>query len=432
MANSIHNLLSRNLSGVYRDPQRILRDVDTLLNTSLGRNLRPKTEPLTSNDGSVTPSVLVLHGTLPMVYRNVTYNIPIDLYLPPQYPQCPPIVFVRPVSNMAIKENHRHVGRDGRVYMPYLHEWGAQTHELRELAVWMSSLFGSEPPCYAKPAGASRVTATSNVASSYGSSISQRPPAYAQVSQSFASSYNPYTAVSNSNNNGSREAEGQERRKQQQIEKEIAEANLAAQVAREESLREAKLKAEHSRLQKDHEEKLSSMRVMATSKVQYELQVVFRDAKDDLRVTLKNQKLLDYGKEEIQQLLKEGEERKKELMTLNDEMDGAVKNLEGWLEAAETQQQQEGENDDSNLSSQSSKVDQMALPVDTHSSQMLQLAAENAAIDDCFYFLDQSLTQKNIPLKVFLEEVRKLSKRQFTVKAHLIKISQAKALNPFA
>ena len=371
-----------------------------------------------------------------MVYRNVTYNIPIDLYLPPQYPLCPPIVFVRPVSSMAIKENHRHVGMDGRVYMPYLHEWGAQTHELRELAVWMSSLFGSEPPCYAKPVGAaSRVAqvASSNVASSsYGSSsISQRPPAYAQATQSIASSYNPYPAGSSnsSNNNGSRE---EERRKQQQIEKEIAEANLAAKIAREESIKEAKLKAEQSRLQKDHEEKLSSMRVMATSKVQYELQVVFREAKDDLRVTLKNQKLLDYGKEEIQQLLKEGEERKEELMTLNDEMDGAVKDLEGWLEAAETQQQQqEADNDNNNSSSQSSKVDQMAIPVDTHSSQMLQLAAENAAIDDCFYFLDQSLANKNIPLKVFLEEVRKLSKRQFTVKAHLIKISQAKALNPF-
>lgn len=375
-----------------------------------------------------------------MVYRNVTYNIPIDLYLPPQYPQCAPIVYVRPVSNMAIKENHRHVGRDGRVYMPYLHEWGAQTHELRELAVWMSSLFGSEPPCYAKPAvgassrvGSAAASSNNNVAAaSYGSS-SVRPPAYAQATQqstttqsATASSYNAYlppdfccTGLS---------AEEQQRLKQQQIEKEVAEANLAAKIAREESLKEAQLKAEQARLEKDHEEQLASMRVMAISKVQYELQVVFRDAKDDLRVTLKNQKLLDYGKEEIQQLLKEGEERKEELMVLNDEMDEAVKSLEGWLEAAE---QQEDENDNSNSSSQSTKVDSIALPVDTHSSQMLQLAAENAAIDDCFYFLDKSLAQKNIPLKVFLEEVRKLSKRQFTVKAHLIKISEAKASNPF-
>ena len=168
---------------------------------------------------------------------------------------------------------------------------------------------------------------------------------------------------------------------------------------------------------------------MATSKVQYELQVVFRDAKDDLRVTLKNQKLLDYGKDEIQQLLKEGEERKEELMVLNDEMDGAVKMLEDWLETADKQQQQEGDNGNNNSSSpQSSKVDLIALPTDTYSSQMLQLAAENAAIDDCIYFLDQSMARGNIPLDVFLKEVRRLSKRQFMVKAHLIKISQAKAL----
>ena len=437
-SSSLHNLLSRNLSGVYRDPQRIHRDTETLLKSPLGRHLRPTTQPLTSNDGSVTPSVLMLHGTLPMTYRNVTYNVPIDLYLPPPYPQRPPTVYVRPVSNMAIKENHRHVGMDGRVYMQYLHDWRAQTHDLRELAVWMSSLFGSEPPCYAKPAGASNiVNASSNVAtsaSSYGSSSSHRPPAYAQATQSTRNSYNPYTAstTTNSNinsNNRSREAEEQEQKRQQQIEKEIAEANLVAKIAREGSLKEAQLKEEQSRLQKDHEQKLSSMRAMATSKVQYELQVVFRDAKDDLRVTLKNQKLLDYGEDEIQQLLKEGEERKEELMVLNDEMDGAVKMLEDWLETADKQQQQGGDNGNNNSSSpQSSKVDLIALPTDTYSSQMLQLAAENAAIDDCIYFLDQSMARGNIPLDVFLKEVRRLSKRQFMVKAHLIKISQAKAL----
>jgi len=417
-SSSLHNLLSRNLSGVYRDPQRILRDVETLLNSPLGRHLRPTTQPLTSNDGSVTPSVLMLHGTLPMTYRNVTYNIPIDLYLPPPYPQRPPTVYVRPVSNMAIKENHRHVGMDGRVYMPYLHEWGAQTHDLRELSVWMSSLFGSEPPCYAKP---SNVTVAS---SSY-----LRPPAYAQATQSITNSYNPYTTSSIGSNNISKQAEEQERIQQEQLEKEIAEANLAAKIAREESLKEKQLKAEQSRLQHEHEQQLSSMRAMATSKVQYELQAVFRDAKDDLRVALRNQKLLDCGKEEILHLLKEGEERKEELMVLNNEMDGAVKRLEEWLDAAEKHQQQEDENGKNDSSSQLSKVDLIALPTDTHSSQMLQLAAENAAIDDCIYFLDQSMARGNIPLDVFLKEVRKLSKRQFMVKAHLIKISQVKALS---
>ena len=393
---SLHNLLSRNLSGVYRDPRRILSDTETLLNSPLGRHLHPTAQPLTSNDGTVTPSVLMLQGILPMVYRNVTYNVPIDVYLPAPYPACPPTVYVRPVSTMAIKANHRHVGMDGRVYMPYLHEWRANTHNLSELAVWMSSLFGSEPPCYAKPSPA--------------------PPSTPSI---------PYSSK--------KENEEQERIRLQQLEKEIAEANLAAKVAREESLKEAQLKAEQIKLQKEHEQQLSYMRFMATSKVQYELQMKFRNAKDDLHETLKNQKLLDYGRNEIQQLIMEAEERKEELIALNDEMDAEVKRLEQWLEEAadklipkpNLQQQKEGNADDNNHSStqssnNSKNVDLIALPIDTHSSQMLQLAAENAAIDDCIYVLDQSMGRGNMPLEVFRKEVRRLSTRQFMVKAHFL------------
>ena len=63
-----------------------------------------------------------------------------------------------------------------------------------------------------------------------------------------------------------------------------------------------------------------------------------------------------------------------------------------------------------------SKADLIALPEDTHSAQMLALSAENAAIDDCIYFLDQALVRGSIGLDVFLKEVRRLSKRQFLAK----------------
>jgi hypothetical protein len=324
---------------------------------------------------------------------------------------------------MAIKENHRHVGNDGRVYMPYLHEWQMNTSDLRELAVWMSSLFGSEPPCYAKPVG--------NV-DSMSSGSHRPPPAYAQAttqsvtSNNSHSSYAPSSIASSNNNssiNNNNRRDEQQRQRQQQIEKEIAEANLAAKVAREASLHEAQLAEQQSKLKHQHEQQVSSMKVMAISKVQYELtHGVFHNVKNDLRITLHNQKLLDYGrKEELEVQIKDGEERKEELLQLNMEMEESVKRLEEWLEIAERQQQQDGEEEGID-------VDSMAIPTDTHSAQMLQLSAENAAIDDCIYFLDQSMARGNIPLDVFLKEVRKLSRRQFMAKAHLIKISQAKAM----
>lgn len=86
-----------------------------------------------------------------MVYEGVTYNLPIEVFLPPLYPSKSPTVFVRPVATMVIHENHRHVALDGQVYMPYLHEWSPNTHNLTVLAVWMSRTFGSDPPCYDKP-----------------------------------------------------------------------------------------------------------------------------------------------------------------------------------------------------------------------------------------------------------------------------------------
>ena len=422
-SDTLSNLIHR-LSGVYRDPQRVLRDAETLLNSPLGHHLRPTTEPLMLNDGTSTPPVLMLSGTLPMTYRGVTYNLPIDMYLPPPYPLRPPTVFVRPVASMAIKENHRHVGLDGKVYLPYLHEWRPQSHDLRELAVWMSSTFGDEPPCYAKPANQS----------GGGGGGRSNPPPYAQAS--VTSAYNP-NAVSNSVRASvvststilSNSMNSEEEQRRIAFEKEIAEANLAAETARKAAAEEARLEEESKRLKLEHDANLSNMRAMATSKVQFQIQQIFKESKEEMRRELKDQKLLEVGKERIDMLLKEGEEQKNGLIRDIAEMDKAVEELEQWLEAVEEQKRNTGEDTSSSEQQQQQRqqnVDLLALPTDTHSAQMLELSAKNAAIDDCIYYLDRALVRGSITLDVFLKEVRKLSKEQFLAKAHLLKIAQAK------
>lgn len=47
---------------------------------------------------------------------------------------------------MALKKGHKHVDQSGLVYLPYLHEWSARTHNLVQLCAHMSSVFGAEPP----------------------------------------------------------------------------------------------------------------------------------------------------------------------------------------------------------------------------------------------------------------------------------------------
>lgn len=390
-ASSLSPLFHR-LTGIYRDPQRVLRDAESLLTSPLGHHLRPNTEPLLNNDGTSTPPVLVLSGTLPMTYRGVTYNLPIDMFLPPPYPSRPPTVFVRPVASMAIRENHRHVGLDGQVYLPYLHEWRPGTHNLSELAVWMSSTFGSDPPCYAKP----RQAASNN-----------KPPS---VASSITSSYN-------SSNSSSVDEQ-----RRFAIEKEIAEANLAAEIARKASAEEARLEKEAKQMKLKHDEQLSSLKAMATSKAQFRIQQIFDETRVELRKELRDQMLLESSKEKIQQLLKEGEERKTLLKNENINMDSAIQNLEAWVAALE--EHKKGREEKSSAENEECKIDLLTIPTDTHSAQMLSLSAESAAIDDCIYFLDRALVKGNIPLDVFLKEVRKLSKRQFMAKVSAFIISK--------
>eukprot|EP00569_Conticribra_weissflogii_P004966 CAMPEP_0171333688 /NCGR_PEP_ID=MMETSP0878-20121228/4156_1 /TAXON_ID=67004 /ORGANISM="Thalassiosira weissflogii, Strain CCMP1336" /LENGTH=546 /DNA_ID=CAMNT_0011834657 /DNA_START=113 /DNA_END=1753 /DNA_ORIENTATION=+ len=143
------SILLNHISIVYEDNnERVTSDVKTFLQSEIGRSFGLTTEPYVLDNGTFTRPVVMLSGILPVFYQGEQYNIPVDNYLPPRYPRDAPVVFVRPVAGMAIYQGHRHVGLDGRVYMPYLSEWASETHDLSALAIMISSLFGDDPPCY--------------------------------------------------------------------------------------------------------------------------------------------------------------------------------------------------------------------------------------------------------------------------------------------
>jgi ESCRT-I complex subunit TSG101 len=161
------------LGGVYRDPSRVDRDAASLLKSSVGTNLVPISAEMVENNGS-TSTVLVLQGTIAIHFRGNTYQLLTDMYLPAGYPTRPPVAYVRLAnSNMYLKENHRHVGPDGKIYLPYLHEWKPPTHNLIELVVAMSSVFSADPPVF---------TRTSTNPTSSGSSNNSTPPSSVNTS----------------------------------------------------------------------------------------------------------------------------------------------------------------------------------------------------------------------------------------------------------
>jgi len=457
---SITAALAR-LGAVYNDPPRVSRDGVRLLRSPLGAHLRPTTAPLVASNGDTTPPVLVFSGTLAMSYRGATYNIPVDAYLPPPYPHRPPVVYVRPTPGMVVKPNHPHVGSDGCVFMPYLHEWTAQTHSLVEMAVCLSSLFGAEPPCYAQPSNGGSNGSGNNSSNGNSNNSGRRRDQIAAAATNMASTFmqgvfNPHANRPNSNgsggvggggatppsydslsagntppgtgnaaafggSNGYGERENSSddpdiRRAMEfsRIEAELAEAKRKEEE--EERLREARRlseAAEVERLARAEEELVGELRRRLTARLQGRLSQFYGGAREVISDDLRKQTQLERGSETAREEILDLRRRKDALERSHIAMDAATAAVRSFLASMEGAAEM--------------PVDDMCQPACVRSRQMLELDAKNHAISDVLYFLDRALVKGTIPLDVHLKAVRRLAKQQFMARALLTKIEQTMA-----
>jgi len=144
------NVLSTFLSSVsppYRHPDLTKRDVLALLHHYKG--LTPRPDKFMFNDGRER-DLLHLQGTIPVPYKGQSYNIPISLWLLDTHPYHAPLAFVKPTADMQVKVS-KHVDAAGKIYLPYLHEWGHPNSDLLGLVQICIVTFSEQPPVYAKP-----------------------------------------------------------------------------------------------------------------------------------------------------------------------------------------------------------------------------------------------------------------------------------------
>lgn len=73
------------------------------------------------NDGTRL-DLLNLGGTIPVSYKGATYNIPVCIWLMNTHPLNAPICYVKPTPDMQIKVS-MFVDYNGKIYLPYLHDW---------------------------------------------------------------------------------------------------------------------------------------------------------------------------------------------------------------------------------------------------------------------------------------------------------------------
>ncbi|TIA89458.1 hypothetical protein E3P99_02066 [Wallemia hederae] len=137
------------VSGAYEQQRRVVSDVMSLLQTF--STLSPRTEVYTHDHGR-SELLIEIHGTLPITYRSTPYFIPISIWIPQRYPGSPPWVYVTPTQEMLVRAGHG-VDSSGRVQSPYLADWvkKPEAFNLIDLAQSLRSTFEAFPPLYAKP-----------------------------------------------------------------------------------------------------------------------------------------------------------------------------------------------------------------------------------------------------------------------------------------
>ncbi|UTT92209.1 hypothetical protein NDA17_004088 [Ustilago hordei] len=175
----------RSVLGPYTERDRVFADVDRALIAV--SSLSPKTEVFTFNDGR-TQLLLNLEGTIPVEFRNSTYNIPVAYWIPRGYPREPPMAFVAPTPDMAIRKGPN-VDPSGEIGGDYLARWRSKPEacNLLDLIHDCQHMFGKEPPVYAKP----KPTAVYAIAASSQQRSQTSTPQQASSSNTFAQPAGP-------------------------------------------------------------------------------------------------------------------------------------------------------------------------------------------------------------------------------------------------
>lgn len=78
--------------------------------------------PSPAFDDGRTQLLLCVHGLLPITYRSATYNIPVALWLPREFPRHPPIVYVVPTNDMLVRPG-KYLDPSGRCTIEYIQHW---------------------------------------------------------------------------------------------------------------------------------------------------------------------------------------------------------------------------------------------------------------------------------------------------------------------
>uniref|UniRef100_V5E4L8 Uncharacterized protein n=1 Tax=Kalmanozyma brasiliensis (strain GHG001) TaxID=1365824 RepID=V5E4L8_KALBG len=377
----------RSVLGPYTDRDRVFADIDrTLIAVS---SLSPKTEVFTFNDGR-TQLLLNLDGTIPVNFRGNTYNIPVAYWIPRDYPREPPMAFVAPTPDMAIRKGPN-VDPSGEIGGEYLRRWRNKPEacNLLDLVHDCQQMFGREPPPPYQPQHGPSSTqsplapgphpyqhAINSAAGANGHSnsptpaIVPKPKGFNLLDEEDDSSVHPHTSSAGP-----------------------APGNPS--VAPPPRPINPELLALHDRLYHKIDSRLTTLS-STLSASNARLDVLSAD--------------LDRGLPAIEDELSRLKAVRDVCATTGDRLQTSVTELTDQVRSLQSREDPD--------------PDTMVLATSIVGNQLVDLVAEDNAIEDTLYHLGRALNAERIDLEKFLKQTRVLAREQFMKRALAMKIGE--------
>ncbi|XP_017755184.1 PREDICTED: tumor susceptibility gene 101 protein isoform X2 [Eufriesea mexicana] len=372
----------------------------------LYKGLMCNVEPFVFNDGSMK-ELLNLQGTIPVSYKGHIYNIPICIWIMDTHPNNAPMCFVKPTADMSIKVS-MYVDHNGKIYLPYLHDWLPYSSDLLRLIQTMISTFGEQPPVYAKirqafmpvPGSETHLPGSNFLPypqnSQYAGGSNNYPPYMSTTSSGFPypGSYGSYGGTAS--NYPPQSCTGSfPYPPSTQPSPTVPVTAGASGTITEEHIRASLLSAVEDKLKRRLNEQFSQLLD--------ELETLYRTRQEITNGTIHLNDLFD-------RLKKENTELEKNITILQD------KEAELEKEIAKLSD------------NQSIDVDEAVTTIAPLYKQMLNAFAEEAATEDAIYYLGEALRCGIIDLDAFLKQVRQLSRKQFMLRALMQRCRQKAGL----
>lgn len=420
-------VVSQAVANRYQNAEKTKMDVMTALHNY--RGLSPKLDKFVFNDGSDS-ELLNLDGTIPVRYKGAVYNIPICIWLLDNHPFSSPMVYVKPTPDMLIKAS-RHVDQNGKVYLPYLHEWNLNSSDLPGLIQIMIMTFSEMPPVYTKPK-----TAQPTTGSPYPTPYPTNPPGYmpmpgggpslpypsAQPTSNspyppypgqagYPPTSTPYPVYPPTSSTGYPPSQpgppapyppytvGMPYSPYPSTTSNLSTQSTVTETNTTSAASTGTITEEHIR---------ASLISAASDRVRAKLRDSYGGAQAEVSVLRQQQTDLNEGKAKVEGLVSKLEQEQAEL----DKNIRVLREREAEIKAVL-----------SRLSSATEPldVDEAVTTTAPLYKQLLNAYAEDQATQDAIYYLGEALRRDVIDLDCFLKHVRSLSRKQFQLRATMIK-----------